>query len=164
MLQPRKGSPIRYFCIRFLLPTVFEYYERFILHDHEVKLTWMVFFVQNQNSPRRSKSLKHKNGEYICFLASDGLWKCWSIPLLVHSPLQFGTVSSVTGSRIWTSSTFLHLMIQHENVCTKKCLLNSQILKVLEEWIWMRVMVHSAVPFYNKLFDYEVEQCVKQLV
>lgn len=61
ILQPRRESQIRYI---FYIIT-----HKFKVHLHKFipivifKIILTFVFMQNQNSPRRSKSLKHKNGE-----------------------------------------------------------------------------------------------------
>lgn len=89
MFQPRRENQIRLFVLY-----SFTYWFRFILFFafKEFQLIWICwgFFVQNQNSPRRSKSMKHKNGESICIkFVPILLYFCWNLGMVSHIFLKF---------------------------------------------------------------------------
>lgn len=67
-----------------------------------MRLNWsecVLFFVQNQNSPRRSKSIKHKNGESIRYLRKRKI-----IPEPMSSNPNFGDLLVLA---VWTGSTVM---------------------------------------------------------
>lgn len=97
--------------------------------QEELKLTWMFYFVQNQSSPRRSKSIKHKNGESIVCFYLTGVNVCtgsglssptdsyWHLQVKAHHTLALeGKPFRFTGNCFMSTCCWVPIIFCKSNI------------------------------------------------